>query len=112
MSKVADADCVLLFNVGEERALVVDLEVENTMLIGKGEGDAIHGSIVSGAGASQVQAVEGRKHGEFELEKVVLRKGERNPFVPAPLGQRDVVRLEKLKKNIVRDNMRSGLIYA
>lgn len=98
VGKVADANRVLLFDSGEERALVVDLEVEDAMLVGEGEGDAIHGSIVSGAGASQVEAVEGRKHGKLELEKVVLRKGKGNPFIPAPLRERDVVRLEKLEE--------------
>lgn len=100
MRKVADADCVLLLNIGEERALVVDLEIEDAMLIGEDEGNAIHGSIASGAPASQVEAVEGRKHGKLELENVVLGKGEGNPFVPAPLRERDVVRLEKKKENV------------
>lgn len=103
--KVADADCVLLFDIGEERALVVDLEVEDAMLVGEGEGDAIHGSIGSGAGAGQVEAVEGRKHGKFELENVVLGKGEGNPFIPAPFRERDVVRLKKRKKENVSANM-------
>lgn len=100
MRKVADADRVLLLNVGEERTLVVDLEVEDAMLVGEGEGDAIHGSIASGAFTGQVEAVEGRKHGELELEFVVLRKGKGNPFIPVPLREGDVVRLEKGKKNV------------
>lgn len=106
MRKVADADRVLLLDVGEERALVVDLEVEDAMLVGEDEGDAIHGSIASGAPASQVEAVEGRQHGKLELKNVVLRKGEGNPFVPAPLREGDVVRLRKEEeRNVSAVNM-------
>ena len=37
MSEMSDSDCVFLFNVGEKGTLVVDLEVENSVLIGKFE---------------------------------------------------------------------------
>lgn len=98
MRKVADADGVLLLDVGEVGALVVDLEVEDSMLVGESERNAVDGSIVSGAGESQVEAMEGGKHGKLELENVVFRKGKGNPLVPAVLGQRDGIRLDGNKR--------------
>lgn len=98
MRKVADADGVLLLDVGEVGALVVDLEVEDSMLVGKSKVNAVDGSVVCGAGESQVEAVEGGKHGKLELEDIVFRKGKGNPLVPAVLGQGDGIRLDDNKR--------------
>lgn len=103
MRKVANADGVLLLDIGEVRALVVDLEVEDSMLVGKSKGNAVDGSILSGASESEVEAVEGGEHGELELEDIVFRKGKGNPLVPAVLGQRDGVR------HIVLDSVDFGV---
>jgi len=43
MCKMPDANSVLFFDVGEERSLVVDFEVENTMLVWKFEACRVDG---------------------------------------------------------------------
>lgn len=91
MCKVADANRILLFDIGEERALVVNQEVEDSVLVGKRKGHAVDGGVIGGARKLQVQAVEGREHGELELEKVVFGEDKGHPLVPDVLGQGDSV---------------------
>lgn len=110
MRKVADADGVLLLDIGEVGALVVDLEVEDSMLVGKSKGNAVDGSIFSGAGKSEVEAVEGGEHGELELEDIVFRKGEGHPLVPAVLGQGDGIRLDNNKRQPRCDTLHQDFI--
>lgn len=45
VSKVADSDGLLLVDVAEERTLVVDDEVEDTVLIGHGEASLEDGAV-------------------------------------------------------------------
>lgn len=93
VGNVADADGGLLLNVGEEGALVVDLEVEDAVLVGEGEGCVEDGGRLGCGGGVEVEAVEGGEHGELELEGVLLGEGEGNPLVPDILGDGDAVGL-------------------
>lgn len=88
---VADADGALLLDVGEERALVVDHKVEDAVLVRRHELRAVGGGVVRLVDGGEVQAVEGRQHGELELQLILFGEGERHPLVPVVLGQRDGV---------------------
>jgi hypothetical protein len=68
--KVADSDLALFINVGEERAAVVDAEVENAVLVGRLEGDAEDGGVCGLRNGGEVEALEGGEHAEFELDVV------------------------------------------
>lgn len=50
MREVAHGDSVFFFDVGQEWALVVDLEIEDSVLVGKLERGGINRSIVGGPG--------------------------------------------------------------
>lgn len=58
MGKVSDSDSVLFKNGGEERTLVVDEEVEDSVLVREGEGSAVDGAVGGLRGRLQGQAVE------------------------------------------------------
>lgn len=94
MSHVSYAYGSLLLDVSEERSLVVDEEVEDSVLIGQDEAGAKGSSIVGCACRGEIEAVEGREHREFELQSIALGNGKGNPLVPDVLGQGDVVSLE------------------
>ena len=87
VSKVTDSDSALLVDVAEERTLVVDDEVENTMLVGYGEGGLEDGAVGSRLDWVQSHAVEGRQHAELELESVTGSRKEGDPTVTVVLGQ-------------------------
>jgi hypothetical protein len=57
--KVADSDLPLFINVGEEGAAVVDAEVEDTVLIGRLEGNSENGSVCGLRDGGQIKAMEG-----------------------------------------------------
>ena len=93
MSKVSDRDSVLLFDVGEEGSLVVDFEVEDSVLIWELEACGVDGGAWGSSQKLEGQAVEGRKHREFELELVAGYGDERLPGVPRVLGKLNFVGL-------------------
>ena len=95
VSKVAYSDGALLVNVAEERTLVVDDEVEDTMLIGHGEAGLEDSAIGSWLDCVQSHTVEGRQHAELELERIYGSRKEGNPTVTVVLGHfnREVLRL-------------------
>jgi len=70
VGKVPYSDLSLDVNVREERALVVDAEGEDAVLVGELEGGAEDGAVCSLGDRGEVEAVEGRKHGELKLEGV------------------------------------------
>jgi hypothetical protein len=94
VSKVADSNCFLLIDVAEERALVVDNEVEDTMLIGNGEASLEDGAVGGWLDWVQGHTVEGRQHAELELDRVSGSREEGNPTVAVILGQFDRVVLD------------------
>lgn len=71
MSEVADGHLVLFLDVGEEGALVVDPEGEDTVLVRDGKLRAVDGAVLGAGGGLQLQAVEGGEHGELELQGIV-----------------------------------------
>ncbi len=93
MRHVADGNGVLLLDIGEEGALVVDLEVEDAVLVGELEGGGVGGGGVGGVGGvgGEREAVEGGEHGEFELEGVRGGEGERGPGGPGVFREGDCV---------------------
>jgi hypothetical protein len=68
--KVADSDLAFFIDVGEERAAVVDAEVENAVLVGRLEGDTEDGGVCGLRDGGEVEALEGGEHAEFELDVV------------------------------------------
>lgn len=96
MRHVAHRHRVLLLDVGQEGALVVDLEVEDAVLVGQleagGEGGGVRGGARGRGGEGQ--AVEGREHRELELEDVGGGDGEGGPRVPGVFGEGDGVGLQ------------------
>jgi len=67
MRKVPDCDLSLLINVCEKRPLIVDPEVEDAVLIGECERGGVNCGVWRFKDRIEVEAVEGRKHREFEL---------------------------------------------
>ena len=90
MRKVAHRDLALLVDVGEERAAVVDAEVEDAVLVGRAEGDAEDGRVCGLRDGGQVQALEGREHAEFELDVVGRGRGEGREVVVCVFGDFDL----------------------
>lgn len=106
MGHVADGDGTLLLNIGQERPLVVDHEVEDAVVIRNCEGNLVH-TLGLGRGALlrlELQAVEGREHAEFELQLIVVGDLEAEPLVPDPLRDGDSVLLDLVS---VRHNFNS-----
>lgn len=73
---MSDCDLALLVQVGQEWAAIVDTEVENTVLIRCFERHAVDGTVGGLRKRGEVETVEWRKHGELELESVVLCREE------------------------------------
>lgn len=95
VSKVAYSDGALLVDVAEEGTLVVDDEVEDTMLIGHSEAGLEDSAVGSWLDCFQSHTVEGRQHAELELERISSSRKEGNPTVTVVLGHfnREVLRL-------------------
>lgn len=93
MSNVSHADGVLLLDVSQERPLVVDLEVEDAVLVREREAGAVDGGRVADTKGLEIQSVEGRQHGELELERVGGGEGVRLPLVPGILRHGNAIRL-------------------
>lgn len=81
VSKVADGDGALLVDVAKERTLVVDNEIEDTVLIGHSEAGAEDGAVGGRRDGLQGQTVEGRQHAEFKLKRISSSRKEGNPTV-------------------------------
>lgn len=73
---MSDRDLSLLIHTRQERALVVDSEVEDAVLIRCAEGGLEDGGVVGGLHGFEGDAVEGGEHAEFELERVGGGDGE------------------------------------
>ena len=78
MRKVSDCDLPLLLNVGKEGTVVLDVEVEDTVLIRGLEGGAKDGRVCGLREGGEIDAVEGRQHAEFELDSVAGSRDEGN----------------------------------
>lgn len=95
--KVAVGDLMLLLDGGEEWTLVVDAEGEDTVLIRGHELSGEHSAGIGAVGGLEGQAVEGREHGELELERVASGNFEGNPLVIDVLGNLNGVDLQSNK---------------
>lgn len=91
VGKVSDSDGILLKDVCEERTLVVDEEVENSVLVREGESGAVGGAVGGLGSRLKGQTVEGRKHAEFELDRVAGSRSVGCKVVKFILGQLDRV---------------------
>lgn len=68
--EMANCDFALDVDVGQEGPLVIDAEGKYAVLVGGAEGGAEKGAVGCGSDGGKVETVEGREHGEFELEGV------------------------------------------
>lgn len=94
---VADRHGALLLDVGQEWALIVGDEVVDAMVVGDPEGHAEDARGL-GRGAFDLldgDAVQGGQLAELELQLVTLGNLEVPPSVPDPLGDGNLVSLEK-----------------
>lgn len=91
---VANGDFMLLFDVGEERALVVNAEREDSVLIGDGESCAVDGAVFRPAGGLESEAVEGREHGKFKLQRIFRGNLEGDVFIIDVFGDFNIKDLE------------------
>lgn len=87
MREMADSDFVLLFDVGQVWALVVDTEREDSVLVWRCEGGAEDCAVLGTSLGLQVQEVEWRKHSEFKLDLVFGDGFERHPLVKFVFGE-------------------------
>jgi hypothetical protein len=88
---------MLLLDGGQEGTLVVDAEGEDTVLIGGHKLSAEHSAGIGAMGGLEGETVEGREHGELELERVVAGDFEGNPLVIDVLRNLDAVDLQANK---------------
>lgn len=96
MGHVANGNGTLLLHVGQERPLVVDHEIEDTVVIRDRERNLVD-ALGLGRGALlrlELQTVEGREHAEFKLQLVLVGNLEAEPLVPNPLRDGDGVLLD------------------
>lgn len=84
---------MLLFNVGEERPLIVDAEGKDAMLVRNCEAGAIYSAVLGPARRGQRETVEGGEHSELELYGVLGGDLEGDKSVIAVLGYFDMERL-------------------
>ena len=77
---------MFLLNVGQEGSLVVYAEGENAVLIRHFKASAVDCAVRGSRCRLQVETVEGREHGEFELKNVVFRYIERDVVVLIVFG--------------------------
>ena len=91
MGKVPDCDLPFLINVRNKRSAVVDAEVEDTVLIGGLERNAKDSGVGSLRYGRKVEAVEGGKHAELELDVVICGGDERNQLVVGVLRDLNLV---------------------
>lgn len=108
--EMPDGNGALLVDVSEERALVVDTEVEDAVLIGKDEACAVDGRRLRRRLGGEVEAMEGGQHGELELHNVVLRGGERGPGVPVVLREGNGVVLPNVSHRHLLPRGKPGLL--
>lgn len=87
MSEMTNGHFKFLFDVGEERTLVVHSKGEDSMLIGGGKSCAVDCTIIRFADGFQVQAVEGREHGELKLDGIASRNLEGHVTIIVVLGK-------------------------
>lgn len=80
MSHVPNRDGVLLVDDGEERPLVVDLEVEDAMLVGEGERYRVGAVLASDCSTAQGKTVKGGEHAKFELKVIAIGDDVRTPL--------------------------------
>lgn len=92
---MSDGDRALFLDIREERTLVVGYEVEDTVLIGDGEGHAEDACLLGRSAflLLELDTVERRQHAELELELIGVGHLEIPPAVPHPLRDGDGVSL-------------------
>ena len=77
MREMADRYLSLDVDARPERPLVVDPERVDAVLVRYAEGCAEEGAVGSCGDGLEVQTLEGREHGELELERIVRRNHQR-----------------------------------
>ena len=100
MSEMPDCNLNLFLNRCHERPLVVDLEGEYAMLVGKAEGCRESGAVRSVCDCGEGKALERREHGEFELEGIGRWELEGPPRVVRVFRKGDGVGLIQFSNDI------------
>lgn len=93
MSEVADGDGVLLFDIGIERPLVVDLEIEDSVLIGELEACCILTPASWSLDILERKTVEWREHGELKLNRITRQRNKWSVSIPEIFSDLNVVSL-------------------
>ena len=75
-------DGILLLDIGKEWSLIVDFEVKDPVLIRKTNFSAVGSRVGFAGGWDESDAVEGRKHRNFELQEIVGWDSEWKPGIP------------------------------
>lgn len=84
---------ILLLEVGKEWSLVVYFEIEDSVLVWETEASCVDCGVLGCCGWGEGKAVEGREHGEFELDDIACGWGKGDPLVPSIFGYLNVVGL-------------------
>lgn len=93
MSEVADCDGILLLDVGVERTFVVDLEIENSVLVGQLEACRVLTPARWSLDILERKSVEWREHRELKLDGIACRWNEGSVSVPEVFSNLNVVSL-------------------
>lgn len=90
MCKVAHRHLAFLLDARQPGSFVVHLEGEDAVLVGRRKGRRVDGAVAGDCGWGEREALKGREHAEFELERVGGRwEGEGCPVCARPLGDFD-----------------------
>lgn len=95
MGHVADTDSALLLDRAKQRALVVDHEVEDAVLVRQGKRGAEDGGVAASRLDGEVEAVEGGQHGELELHLIAGRQDIWLPAIVRVFRDGNEIRLQK-----------------
>ena len=93
MRKVPQRDGVFLVHVRHERALVVDAERKDAVLIRRLERGLVHARLSGRRDTLERKPVVRVQHREFKLQRILGRHRERDPVVNRPLLQFNLKRL-------------------
>lgn len=70
MCEMPDSHFSFHVDVGKEWPLVVDTERKDAMLVWQAERSAVDSAVPSFGNGLQIESMEGRKHGEFQLDGI------------------------------------------
>lgn len=84
---MAHGDLVFDVDVGQERAFVVDAEVEDTMVVRYSKGNAEKGAVAQSGDRGQFRADIRGEHGELKLDSIIGKGEEGAIVISIPFGE-------------------------